>query len=176
MPDSSGIDIARFIRSQSDVPILMLTSEGRVDKRAAGLGAGADDYLTKPFAAEELCARIRSLFRRSNLKSAKTEDPDTLRTAHWRLDRQKLSIISDSKPDIVLTEREFMILSTLMQRSGSVVTRDELQRQVAGREWNADDRSLDVHVSRLRKKLVDICESDAPIQTVRGRGFRFIPD
>ena len=174
LPDANGIDVARFLRSHSNLPILMLTSNADVGHRVAGLDAGADDYLSKPFAAEELCARVRSLLRRSSMTAPREADAEGLSaTKDWRLDRQSMAVVPNDGAPIALTEREFMILTALMRRAGSVVTRDDLQRQVAGRQWSADDRSLDVHVSRLRKKLKTVTAADMPIKSVRGRGFRF---
>lgn len=175
LPDADGIDVARFIRSSSKVPIIMLTGRRDVASRVQGLDAGADDYLSKPFNVEELRARVRSILRRSDLDGQAADEADTgrLTVGRWHLDREQTSIeVSDGDTE-KLTEREFMILAMLMGRAGTVVPRDEIQRQAAGRQLEANDRSLDVHVSRLRRKLSDISGGLEPIKTVRGIGFLF---
>jgi two-component system phosphate regulon response regulator OmpR len=176
LPDTDGIELARFVRAHSNVPILMLTGRADVASRIEGLDAGADDYLPKPFDLGELSARIRGLLRRSQIeRRAKTAAVDTLSLGGWRLEPETRSAVAAGGGKAVLTEREFLILATLMHRAGSVVTRDQLQRQVAGRLWDSKDRSLDVHISRLRRKLRDIGKGPDPIKTVRGRGFLFEP-
>ncbi len=176
LPDNDGIEIARFVRSHSKVPILMLTSRAAVESRVQGLDAGADDYLPKPFNLDELCARVRSLLRRGEMtKSTEENQIEVYSAGIWKLDPATRSIVAQSDREAELTDREFLILAALMQRAGSVVSRDDLQRQTAGRQWNPEDRSLDVHISRLRKKLEDIGDSPNPIKTVRGRGFVFAP-
>lgn len=177
MPEMDGFEVARFLRANSNVPILMLTSKSDVESRVSGLDAGADDYLTKPFNISELCARVRSILRRSSISSGDgAAAQDAIGSGDWTLDRVNLTIVPASGAEVALTEREFMILSTLIRRAGSTVSRDELMRQVAGRQWSGDDRSLDVHISRLRKKLKSVSDDKQQIQTIRGQGFRFVSD
>jgi len=175
LPDVDGIDVARFLRSRSSIPILMLTGRSDASSRVEGLDAGADDYLPKPFNPGEMQARVRSLLRRMDMGRAAsntvTGPPDV---SGWQLKQSGKEIIAPGGQKAPLTEREYLILASLMQCAGSVVTRDTLQRQVSGREWNHEDRSLDVHVSHIRKKLENISEGGAPIQTVRGKGFCFL--
>jgi len=175
LPDTDGVEIARFVRAHSSVPILMLTARADIASRVEGLDAGADDYLTKPFNLDELSARIRSMLRRSQIgQRAETRSTDDPALGGWRLEPATRSVMAGGGK-AALTEREFLILAALMQRTGAVVSRDDLQRQVAGRRWEKEDRSLDVHISRLRRKLREIGNGPAPIKTVRGRGFLFEP-
>jgi DNA-binding response OmpR family regulator len=172
LPDADGLDIARMLRCHSNVPILMLTSKAEVASRISGLDAGADDYLPKPFNLQELCARVRSLLRRATMMTGEPPAPVSLTTMDgWGLDGSLRSLVSFEGQREHLTEREFMILNTLIRRPGSVIGRDELQRQVAGRQWQSNDRSLDVHMTHLRKKIRRVSGGANPIKTIRSRGF-----
>lgn len=176
LPDVDGIDVARFVRSRSSVPILMLTARSDVSSRVKGLDAGADDYLSKPFNPEEMRARVRSIIRRVSIDGAIANSTEELLSiAGWRLNQQKKEIVAPSGQGTQLTEREYLIVASLIHSAGSIVTRDILQRQVSGRQWTLEDRSLDVHISHIRKKLESVSEGEAPIRTVRGKGFCFQP-
>ncbi len=166
LPGKEGLTLCEELRQKGvRTPILMLTARDALQDRVAGLNAGADDYLTKPFAFEELLARTRALLRRSELTR-----PAILKVADLILDPQSHQVTRGGHP-IDLTQKEYAILEILMRRTGEVVTRSHLAQQV----WTTDriglDNLIDAHVSNLRRKI------DQPgalplIQTVRGRGFR----
>lgn len=175
LPDVDGVEVARFLRARSNVPILMLSGRDDVDSRVNGLDAGADDYLTKPFNPEELMARVRSLLRRREIHHAEASSAEVpvLQAGGWSLDPATHTLSGPGGGNAVLTGHESMILSILMRRAGSTISRDELMRQVAGRKWDFNDRSLDVHISHIRTKMKAMGSDTAPIQTVRGKGFSF---
>lgn len=174
LPDIDGFEVARQVRTDSDIPILMLTAAKDVESTIAGLDAGADDYLRKPFDPNELNARVRSLLRRCDMNRRTT--PGIFEYGDWQLDTKSHTLIGANGVTSRLTEREVRILAALMHRPGSIISRTELTRQVAGREWDASDRSLDVHMSHLRRKISKLSDdASAPLKTVRGRGFTFSP-
>ena len=166
LPRKDGLAVCRDLRSRGiRTPILMLTARDALSDRVSGLDGGADDYLTKPFAFEELLARIRALLRRSELTR-----PPVLKIADLSLD-PVTHRVARGEVEISLTPREYAILETLMRHAGEVVTRARIGESV----WEDDPEDLanlvDVHVSHLRRKIDD--GRDAPlIHTVRGRGFR----
>lgn len=176
LPDIDGTEVARWVRVENDVPILVLSGVSEVESRVKALDAGADDYLVKPFDPNELNARVRSLLRRYDMGSH-VESEETLRHGDWSVDVANAELTNDVDAQISLTERELLILTALMQRPGTIVSRDELTRQAAGRGWQSADRSLDVHVSHLRKKIETVTSGTShPIRTVRNRGFMYDPD
>jgi DNA-binding response OmpR family regulator len=169
LPGKEGLALCEELRQKgARTPILMLTARDALQDRVVGLNAGADDYLIKPFAFEELLARIHALLRRSELTR-----PVILKVADLILDPQTHQVMRGGQA-IQLTQKEYTILEILMRRTGEVVTRSDLAEQV----WTTDhiglDNLIDAHVSNLRRKV------DQPgvlplIQTVRGRGFRLGP-
>ncbi|MDP9045647.1 MAG: response regulator transcription factor [Pseudomonadota bacterium] len=169
LPGRTGLALcAELRRLRVETPILMLTARDALAERVAGLNHGADDYLTKPFAFEELLARARALLRRSELAR-----PASLRVADLSLDPWSRTAQRGSRL-LDLTPKESAVLETLMRQAGQVVSRSRLAEQV----WKADliaiDNLIDVHISKLRRK-VDGPGQPALIQTVRGRGFRLAP-
>jgi DNA-binding response OmpR family regulator len=168
LPGASGLDLCRTLRGRGlHTPILMLTARDALGDRVAGLNSGADDYLTKPFAFEELLARVRALLRRSELTR-----PAVLTLADLTLDPHRQQAARGGAV-LDLTRKEFAILETLMRHAGDVVSRARLAEQV----WKADliaiDNLIDVHMGNLRRKL-DAPGSAPMIETVRGRGFRLV--
>jgi DNA-binding response OmpR family regulator len=169
LPGKEGLALCEELRQKgARTPILMLTARDALQDRVVGLNAGADDYLTKPFAFEELLARIHALLRRSELTR-----PVILKVADLILDLQTHQVMRGGQ-SIQLTQKEYGILEILMRRTGQVVTRSDLAEQV----WTTDhiglDNLIDAHVSNLRRK-VDPPGVPPLIQTVRGRGFRLGP-
>jgi two-component system, OmpR family, response regulator RegX3 len=171
LPDGSGFEVCRELRGRSRVPIIMLTARGEEADRVAGLELGADDYVVKPFSARELVARVRAVLRRApeaGDRSAQgaTEIGDLVvdpgrRTASFRGEELELS------------RKEFDLLRLLVESAGSVVTRERLLEEVWDTTWFGSTKTLDVHVSGLRKKLADDPTAPRYIHTVRGVGFRF---
>lgn len=169
LPGASGFDILQRIRMTLDVAIIMLTAKGDEKDRVKGLDLGADDYLPKPFGSDELMARIRAIMRRSNKVSSSYEI--VVGDAAFFSSRNEIVIRGKS---IRLTGVECVILKILLSRAGEPVTRDHLYRTVLNREPNPYDRSLDTHVSSLRKKLGPT-DSGAPrILSVRGVGYQYV--
>jgi DNA-binding response OmpR family regulator len=169
LPGMGGLDVLRRLRTQSSVPVLILTARGDDVERILGLEIGADDYLPKPFNPRELIARIRAILRRS-IRSTITAN--TLTVGNIRLDpTAREAWINDSLLD--LTNVEFTLLETLMHDAGHVVTREHLTETVLGRRLGPFDRVIDVHVSNVRKKL-SLAQSGERIKAIRGSGYLFV--
>jgi len=164
LPGKEGIALCRELRQCGvDMPILMLTARDSLDDRVAGLNTGADDYLTKPFAFDELLARVRALLRRAHLTRPAPRVGDlSLEPYSQRVIRSGLTV--------ELTRKEYAILEILMRHAGQVVSRSRLAEEVWEEETIELDNLIDAHISNLRKKL-DLPEQQSLIQTVRGRGF-----
>jgi two-component system, OmpR family, response regulator RegX3 len=170
LPDGSGYDVCRELRAGSSVPIIMLTARGEETDRIVGLELGADDYVVKPFSAREVVARIRAVLRRAGDRSSAPNEPIELGPV--RLERAKRTAALDGR-QLDLTRREYDLLELLMSEAGSVVTRERLIDEVWDVNWFGSTKTLDVHVSGLRRKLGDDSSSPRFIHTVRGVGFRF---
>jgi two-component system, OmpR family, response regulator RegX3 len=171
LPDGSGFDVCRELRARSRVPIIMLTARGEEADRVAGLELGADDYVVKPFSARELVARVRAVLRRAAEAGEQRADSVT-EIGEVRLDpaRRTATFRGD---ELELSRKEFDLLRLLVENAGSVVTRERLIDEVWDTNWFGSTKTLDVHVSGLRKKLEDDPGSPRYIHTVRGVGFRF---
>ena len=173
LPGMNGLDVLREIRKQSSVPILMLSALGDEPDRIAGLEVGADDYLPKTFSTRELLARLRAVLRRSvqtiQQQQASREAP--LSIGELWIDPSARSVSMAGKA-LVLTPVEYQILLALARAVGRVKTREQLLLEVAERDFEVFDRSIDVHVSSLRKKLGDDAKSPRYIETVRSAGYR----
>ncbi len=170
LPDGSGLDVCRELRRSSDVPIIMLTARGSEADRVAGLELGADDYVVKPFSAREVTARVRAVLRRAQPATGERTEP--IEIGEVRLDAARHEVTLGGKP-LELSRKEFALLQTLMVEAGSVVTRESLIERVWDMNWFGSTKTLDVHVSGLRKKLADDPKTPQYIHTVRGVGFRF---
>lgn len=169
MPDIGGHETLQRIRSHSSVPVIMLTAKGAEDERVAGLEMGADDYIAKPYYARELLARLKAVLRRQphgNLQSSHVFSAGKL-----RLFPARREITFDGKP-IEVTSSEFNLLETLLRSGDAVATKDELSLSVSGRKREQYDRSVDVHISNLRKKLQLMTNMTIVIETVRAIGYR----
>jgi two-component system, OmpR family, response regulator RegX3 len=175
LPDGSGYDVARTLRERSKVPIIMLTARGEEMDRIVGLELGADDYVVKPFSAREVAARIRAVLRRTGdaqqpVAPAKREG--VLEVGPVRVDRDRRAA-SVGGTEIDLTRKEFELLGLLMSEAGAVISRERLIDEVWDTNWFGSTKTLDVHVSSLRRKLGDDSQNPRFIHTVRGVGFRF---
>jgi two-component system, OmpR family, phosphate regulon response regulator PhoB len=170
LPGLSGIELCRRLRQRQEtraLPIIMLTARGEETERIRGLSTGADDYVVKPFSVAELMARVKALLRRANPGLA----ADVLAVGDLRLDRTTRRLHRGHR-EVRLGPTEFRLLECLMRQPGRVYGRDQLLDQVWGRDAEIDDRTVDVHVGRLRKALSNPTEMD-PIRTVRGAGYSF---
>jgi len=174
LPGYNGIDLLRQIRQSSAVPVLMLTARGDEVDRIVGLEMGADDYLPKPFNPRELVARIRAIQRRGESGFS------TRRTAPGKLTADDILIdlgtrtVFRNNAEIPLTAMEFSLLHALIKQIGAVVKRDDLAQEVLGRKLEMFDRSIDVHISSLRKKLGHNVNGIERIKTVRSVGYMYI--
>jgi two-component system response regulator RegX3 len=171
LPDGSGFDVARELRRDSRVPIIMLTARGEEADRVAGLELGADDYVVKPFSARELVARVRAVLRRV-AETGERRAEGAIVVGDVRLDADRRSTTLQGA-ELELSRKEFDLLRLLMENAGSVVTRERLIDEVWDTNWFGSTKTLDVHVSGLRKKLGDVSNAPRYIHTVRGVGFRF---
>ena len=175
LPELSGIEVCRRLRHDSDVPIIMLTAKDDVSDKVMGLDMGADDYMTKPFAIEELLARIRVALRKPRAKTAaqSAEDAsDSVITAgRLTLDPERYAVAYDGEP-VALTKKEFDLLHYLMAHRNKAVTRDALLSDVWGYDYAGDTNVVDVYVRYLRHKIDDRFEIHT-IQTIRGVGYMF---
>ena len=172
LPDADGLDICRQIRARSDSPILMLTARGDPMDRVVGLEMGADDYLPKPFEPRELLARLRAILRRSRSGPRSAQNPDVLRYGRLEIDRDAREVRLDGAT-CALTGYQFALLLTLAEHAGRVMSRDALMDAVKGEQIDAFDRSIDVHVSRIRAAIEDDPKKPRRIVTVRGTGYVF---
>lgn len=174
MPGESGLDLARWLRGQSPIPIVMLTAMGEETDRIVGLELGADDYMAKPFNPRELLARIRAVLRRAQGGGDMPEaaGPDqTLRFAGWVLEPMRRRLLNPDGAEVPLTGGEYELLTTLLDRPNRVMTRDMLMDIIHNRQPGPFDRAIDVAISRLRRKLEDDGRNPSVIKTVRGGGY-----
>jgi two-component system response regulator RegX3 len=173
LPDGSGFDVCREVRRSSQVPIIMLTARGDEADRVIGLELGADDYVVKPFSAREVTARVRAVLRRTAQAAAPAPEGEApIEIADVRLDPATRAVTKGGAP-VDVTRKEFDLLRLLMRSAGSVVTRERLIDEVWDVNWFGSTKTLDVHVSGLRKKLGDDSAAPRYIHTVRGVGFMF---
>ncbi|GBQ61521.1 two component response regulator [Ameyamaea chiangmaiensis NBRC 103196] len=172
MPGESGLDFARWLRGQDNVPIIMLTAMGDEMDRIIGLEFGADDYLPKPFNPRELLARIRAVLRRTTESAERVNnDLRTMRFAGWQLEPGRRRLLNPDGAEVPLTGGEYDLLLALLDRANRVLTRDMLLDLLRGRQAGPFDRAIDVAVSRLRRKLEDDGRNAQVIKTVRGGGY-----
>ena len=169
LPDGDGRDLAREIRRESDVPIIMLTARGEEIDRVVGLELGADDYVVKPFSMRELTARIRAILRRG--RSSEPRAP--IEIGEIRLDAASRTVTKGDQP-VELAAKEFDLLQMLMASAGQVLRREHIMDEVWDPHWFGPTKTLDVHISWLRKKIEDDPADPRYITTVRGVGFRFL--
>lgn len=171
LPLLTGFEVLRQLREHSKVPVLMLTARGEDVDRIVGLEMGADDYLPKPCNPRELVARMRAILRRSQKNVIK--ESDIITVGDVSIDLGKHQIELDGK-ELSVTSTEFMILALLLRHAGSVVNKDLLSEKALGRKLTPFDRSLDMHVSNLRKKLGPYANKKSRIKTIRAVGYQYI--
>jgi len=178
LPNEDGLSICRRLRASSHIPVIMLTAMGDQTDRIVGLEMGADDYLPKPFDARELLARVKAVLRRSILPRVAIEPADTrpaIVFAGWRLDLARRELRSPDNMMVPLSGVEFDLLLAFAEHPQRVLTRDQLLDFARGRGHDAYDRSIDVQVSRLRRKIDAEPEAPSLIQTIRNGGYMFTP-
>ncbi|MEJ2580488.1 MAG: response regulator transcription factor [Acidobacteriota bacterium] len=173
LPGLGGFAVLSKIREASKVPVIMLTARGEDVDRIVGLEMGADDYLSKPFNPRELVARIRAILRRTSVTAEENGDATVLNAGDLYMDLGSRRIRT-AAGEIDLTGAEFGVLESLVRAAGTVVSRDDLSRQAFGRRASAYDRSLDVHLSNLRRKLGPLPDGGERIKTVRGVGYLYV--
>jgi DNA-binding response OmpR family regulator len=170
LPGLDGLEVLKRIRVALSTSVLLLTARGDDVDRIVGLEVGADDYLPKPFNPRELLARMRAILRRSSPGETPSERP-MLRSDGLELDPAARTVSQDGQR-IELTDVEFAMLEALLRSPGKVVTREELTEGALGRKFRPFDRSLDMHISRLRRKLSGNSMDDARVKTIRGTGYQ----
>ncbi len=173
IPEVSGIDVCRAIRTTSPVPIIMLTAKDSEVDKVVGLELGADDYVTKPYSSRELVARIKAVMRRGVPDESGSEANSSIQAAgriRMDIDRHQVTV---NEILINLPLKEFELLEFLMRNSGRVLTRGQLIDRVWGGDYYGDTKTLDVHIKRLRSKIEDDPANPLLIQTIRGLGYKF---
>jgi two-component system OmpR family response regulator len=176
LPGEDGLSLARFLRERHDVGIIMVTGAGDVVDRVAGLEVGADDYIAKPFDLRELRARLKSVLRRLQAKAEK-KAPSAAPVSIGRclLDLRSRQLSDAKGREIPLTAMEFELLKALIEHPRQVLTRDQLLSLTRNREWEPFDRSIDIRITRLRRKLEEDPARPRAIRTVRGAGYMYVP-
>jgi two-component system OmpR family response regulator len=176
LPGEDGLSICRRLRNQSAVPIIMVTARAAETDRIVGLEIGADDYLPKPFSPRELVARVRAVLRRSTAQNDNARQPPrTLQFEGWKLDMARRQLLDPSGIPMPLTSGEFNILAIFCQNPQKVLSRDSLLDMLHGRAAAVFDRSVDVQISRLRRKIEPNLKNPTFIKTVRYGGYFFTP-
>jgi DNA-binding response OmpR family regulator len=171
LPDIAGEDICREIRGRSDVPILMLTAKSGEEERIKGLQIGADDYLVKPFSPRELVARVRAVLRRSQGAQTPLVEVLTFDDGHLEIDTVQ-HVVRHDGDEVALTPNEYKLLVTLARYPGRVYSRYELINHVQGYDYEGYERTIDVHVKNLRKKIEPDAQHPRYVETVTGVGYR----
>jgi two-component system phosphate regulon response regulator OmpR len=177
LPGEDGLTLARQLRERYDVGIIMVTGAGDVVDRVAGLEVGADDYVAKPFDPRELRARLKSVLRRLEARSAKkaAAPASRVRVGRCFLELNSRTLTDAEGRDIAITAMEFDLLKALIEHPNQVLSRDRLLTLTRNREWEPFDRSIDIRITRLRRKVEQDPAHPRTIKTVRGAGYMFIP-
>ena len=171
IPEVSGTEVCRVIRSTSQVPIIMLTAKDSEIDKVVGLELGADDYVTKPYSSRELLARMKAVMRRNSGDNAALEEGALLTAGSVRMDLDKHQVTVNSVA-ITFPLKEFELLEFLMRNSGRVLTRSQLIDRVWGNDYFGDTKTLDVHIKRLRAKIEEDPANPKIIHTIRGLGYK----
>ncbi len=175
LPKKNGLEVLREIRAESTIPVLMLTAKGEDADRIVGLELGADDYLPKPFNPRELLARIKAILRRLDFEARRGSvgEDQQLKAGGLVLNMARQTVMVEER-EVDLSSTEFKILKVLMERPNRVLTRDQLMDLAQGKDFMAFDRSIDVHISKLRVKLEADPKSPKRIKTIWGTGYMFV--
>jgi len=180
LPGEDGLSLARFLREHHDLGIIMVTAAGEVVDRIVGLEMGADDYVAKPFDLRELRARLKSVMRRVQGRSAAPPAPaagarDRVPVGQCLLDLKSRQLFDRDGRDIALTAMEFDLLKAFVEHPNQVLSRDQLLTLTRNREWEPFDRSIDIRIARVRRKVEADPDNPRAIRTVRGAGYMFVP-
>ncbi|OAI52370.1 two-component system response regulator [Betaproteobacteria bacterium SCGC AG-212-J23] len=175
LPGEDGLTLARFLRERYEVGIIMVTGASDVVDRVAGLEVGADDYIAKPFDPRELRARLKSVLRRLEKKADSPKPGGRVSMGNCVLDLKARTLSDTRGRDIPITSMEFDLLKTLLEHPNQVLSRDQLLSMTRNREWEPYDRSIDIRITRLRRKLEDDPAHPRVIKTVRGAGYMYVP-
>ncbi|MGB2753366.1 MAG: response regulator [Pyrinomonadaceae bacterium] len=170
LPKMNGFDVLRNLREESQLPVIMLTARGDDMERIVGLEIGADDYLPKPFNPRELAARLRAILRRATADETEGTDDDKLSVDGVEVVASARTATCDGK-DLNLTSVEFEVLADLLREAGKIVKKEDLSERVLGRSLSPFDRSLDMHISNVRKKLGQRADGSERIKTIRSVGY-----
>ncbi len=172
MPELNGFDVLRQLRTHSQVPVLMLTARGEDVDSIVGLEIGADDYLAKPCNPRVLVAHMRAILRRSEPATTTPSMTDKLTIGDLEIQRGARRVLLENQA-VTMTSTEYRVLEVLLEEAGRVVSKQDLSERALGRELSPYDRSLDMHVSNLRKKLGPLTNGEERIQTIRGVGYQY---
>lgn len=184
LPGEDGFTLARFLRERYDVGIIMVTGATEVADRVAGLEVGADDYVSKPFDLRELRARVKSIIRRMQARPQAAPDPQVqaaapplprVRVGTCSLDLGSHQLFAADGSELPITGMEFDLLKVFVERPNQVLNRDQLLTLTRKREWEPFDRSIDIRIARVRRKIEHDPEHPQAIRTVRGAGYMFVP-
>ena len=182
LPGEDGLSLARFLRERFDVGIIMVTGAAGVADRVAGLEVGADDYVTKPFDLRELRARVKSVLRRMQARAPETTGAKPsaqglarVRVGQCAIDLASHQLFSADGAELPLTSMEFDLLKAFIERPNQVLSRDQLLGLTRNREWEPFDRSIDIRIARVRRKIEADPERPQAIRTVRGAGYMYVP-
>jgi two-component system phosphate regulon response regulator OmpR len=178
MPGEDGLSLARYLREHHDLPVIMVTASGDLVDRIVGLEMGADDYVAKPFDPRELLARIKSVLRRARQAPAPAggAGASTVRFGAYTLDPEARRMTAGDGSDVPLTQMEFDLLLALGARPNRVLSRDQILNLTQNRDWDPYDRSVDIRIARLRRKIEADPDQPRLIRTVRGVGYMFVPE
>ena len=171
LPDKDGMTLAQEIRNLSDIPIIFLTAKADIDDKVNGLEIGADDYITKPFDAKELVVRIQAVLRRTNATGVQHITKSQAYFSGWCLDLPTQTLSSPEGEQVELTSTEFQLLSNLVSRSNTTIKREEILHILSNRTWSPFDRSVDMAISKLRKKIERNPRKPELIKTIRNKGY-----
>jgi two-component system phosphate regulon response regulator OmpR len=177
LPGEDGLALARYVREHHPIGIIMVTAAGGVVDRIVGLEVGADDYIAKPFDPRELLARVRSVLRRTEGRGERAAAAANARRRIGRctLDMQSRQLFDESGADVAITAMEFDLLRTFIEHPNQVLSRDRLLTLTRNREWEPFDRSIDIRIARLRRKIEVDPDNPLALRTVRGAGYMFVP-
>ena len=172
LPGKDGLTLAREVRELSNIPIIFLTARADITDKVKGLELGADDYITKPFEEKELLARVHSVIRRAKLETFNQKNKSIATFAGWTLNLINQTLTSREGRQIDITSSEYRLLSALVSRPNTALTRAEILKMRSGREWTPLDRSADMAIAKLRKKIEQDPKKPEIIRTVRNKGYQ----